>query len=198
MRWRAPPPLSYAESLPPHSPGVLTIFWADGCPRIRTCRKLLWEFSHFTCFNKINVTFNLQTFVLHLLFFSFKYLSHLDECPAETGGKSNTWRRLTLDGMYLSFGSFCRYRGPDYVQQTKQYNQTVKPSGELYCLVLLFLLWWRYMQKDPKFEICTHWSPHKMLLLIQEVWRIYFTEWPSEWSTDWLVAYYGSLCTVAW
>ncbi|XP_068686813.1 uncharacterized protein CXorf58-like [Montipora foliosa] len=28
-----------------------------------------------------------------------KYLSHLDECPAETGGKSNTWRRLTLDAI---------------------------------------------------------------------------------------------------
>ena len=95
----------------------------------------------------INLTFNLQTSVLHLLFFSFKYLSHLDECPAETGGKSNTWRRLTLDGMYLSLGSFCRYRGTDYVQQTKQYNQTVKPPGELYCLVPLFL------QKDPNFEI---------------------------------------------
>jgi len=26
-----------------------------------------------------------------------QYLSHVDECPAETGGKSNTWRRLTLD-----------------------------------------------------------------------------------------------------
>lgn len=28
-----------------------------------------------------------------------QYLSHLDECPAETGGKSNTWRRLTLDAI---------------------------------------------------------------------------------------------------
>ncbi|KAL9965633.1 hypothetical protein ACROYT_G029462 [Oculina patagonica] len=28
-----------------------------------------------------------------------QYLSHVDECPAETGGKSNTWRRLTLDAI---------------------------------------------------------------------------------------------------
>ncbi|KAJ7333190.1 hypothetical protein OS493_018366 [Desmophyllum pertusum] len=28
-----------------------------------------------------------------------QYLSHLDECPAETGGKSNMWRRLTLDAI---------------------------------------------------------------------------------------------------
>ena len=25
-------------------------------------------------------------------------------------------------------GSFCRYRGTDYVQQKKQYNQTIKPQ----------------------------------------------------------------------
>lgn len=28
-----------------------------------------------------------------------QYLSHLDECPADIGGKSNTWRRLTLDAI---------------------------------------------------------------------------------------------------
>lgn len=28
-----------------------------------------------------------------------QYLSHLDECPAATGGKSNTWRRLTLEAI---------------------------------------------------------------------------------------------------
>lgn len=32
---------------------------------------------------------------------SLQYLSHLDECPADIGGKSNTWRRLTLDGMII-------------------------------------------------------------------------------------------------
>ena len=36
-------------------------------------------------------------------------------------------------------GSFCRYRGTDYVQQKKQYNQTMKPPGELYCLVSLVM-----------------------------------------------------------
>lgn len=34
---------------------------------------------------------------------SLQYLSHLDECPAETGGKSNMWRRLTLDGMLIKY-----------------------------------------------------------------------------------------------
>ena len=34
---------------------------------------------------------------------SLQYLSHLDECPADIGGKSNTWRRLTLDGMISSY-----------------------------------------------------------------------------------------------
>ena len=35
---------------------------------------------------------------------------------------------------------FASYRGTDYVQQKKQYNQSIKPPGELYCLVPLFLL----------------------------------------------------------
>ena len=30
-----------------------------------------------------------------------------------------------------TFGSFCRYRGTDYVLQKKQYNQMIKPPGEL-------------------------------------------------------------------
>ena len=29
----------------------------------------------------------------------------------------------------------CHFRGKDYVQQQKQRNQTIKPSGELSCLV---------------------------------------------------------------
>lgn len=36
------------------------------------------------------------------------------------------------------FGSFWRYRGTDYLQQKGQYNQAIKPLGELYCLVPLF------------------------------------------------------------
>ena len=32
---------------------------------------------------------------------------------------------------------FASYRGTDYVQQKKQYNQSIKPPGELYCLVPL-------------------------------------------------------------
>ena len=37
-------------------------------------------------------------------------------------------------------GSFCRYRGTDYVKQKKQYNPTIKLPRELSCLVPLFLL----------------------------------------------------------
>ena len=46
-------------------------------------------------------------------------------------------------------GSFCRYRGTYNVQQKKQYNQRMKPPGELYCLVPLFLWWWQYLEKEP-------------------------------------------------
>lgn len=38
-------------------------------------------------------------FIFKVFFPVSQYLSHLDECPAATGGKSNTWRRLTLEGM---------------------------------------------------------------------------------------------------
>ena len=38
----------------------------------------------------------------------------------------------------LFYGSFCRYRGTDYIHQKKQHNQTTKPPGELYSLVPLF------------------------------------------------------------
>ena len=79
----------------------------------------------------INLTFNLQTSVLHLLFFSFKYLSHLDECPAETGGKSNTWRRLTLDGMFGFLLQVPRHR----LRTTKE---TIKPNNKAPRRTLLF------------------------------------------------------------
>ena len=49
-------------------------------------------------------------------------------------------------------GSICSYWGTDYIQQQqqkKQYNQTIKPPGDLHRLVQLFLLWWQYLQKDP-------------------------------------------------
>ena len=39
----------------------------------------------------------------------------------------------------LFYGFFCGYRGTDYIQQKKQHNQTIKPPGELYCLVPLLL-----------------------------------------------------------
>ena len=54
----------------------------------------------------------------------------------------------TVTTISVEPGSFCRYRGTDYVQQKKQCNQTIKPPGELYCLVPLVLLWWQYLQKD--------------------------------------------------
>ena len=58
------------------------------------------------------------------------------------------WRDICICPV-CSSGSFCRYRGTDYVKQKKQCNQTIKLPRELYCLVPLFLLWWRYLQKDP-------------------------------------------------
>ena len=53
----------------------------------------------------------------------------------------NKWQKNSpfLSGYWLLFGyilwlrgngSFCRYWGTDYVQQKKQYNQTIKPSRE--------------------------------------------------------------------
>ena len=30
---------------------------------------------------------------------------------------------------------------------TSRYNQTIMHPGEIYCLVPLILLWWRYLQK---------------------------------------------------
>ena len=35
----------------------------------------------------------------------------------------------------------------DYVQE--QYNETIRPTGELHFVWCLFLLWWWYLQKDP-------------------------------------------------
>ena len=35
-----------------------------------------------------------------------------------------------------------------YNEEKKTYNQKIKPPGELYWLAPLFLLWWRYLQKD--------------------------------------------------
>ena len=49
-------------------------------------------------------------------------------------------------------GSFCMYWGTYYIQ-LKNYNETIKPPGKLYCLVPLILLSWRYLQKDPKCRI---------------------------------------------
>lgn len=49
---------------------------------------------------------------------------------------------------------FASYRGTDYVQQKKQYNQSMKPRGELYYLAPLFPLWWRYRQKDATSFFC--------------------------------------------
>ena len=43
-------------------------------------------------------------------------------------------KRHNLTSIYT-----CRYRGTDYIQQKKQYNQTIKLPGEIYCLVPLFL-----------------------------------------------------------
>ena len=58
----------------------------------------------------------------------------------------------TKYSLFLSVGSFCKYRGTDNVQQ-----ETIQPNnktpGELYFLVSLFLLWQRYLQKDP-FCLC--------------------------------------------
>ena len=47
---------------------------------------------------------------------------------------------LSVTTISVESGSFCRYRGTDYVQQKNQRNQTIKPPGELYGLVPLFLL----------------------------------------------------------
>ena len=49
----------------------------------------------------------------------------------------------------LFYGSFCRYRGTDYIHQKKLHNQTIKLLGELYCLVPLFFGGWPYLLKDP-------------------------------------------------
>ena len=53
----------------------------------------------------------------------------------------------TVTTISVESGSFCRYQGTHYVQQKNQRNQTIKPPGELYGLVPLFLLWWRYLHK---------------------------------------------------
>ena len=34
---------------------------------------------------------------------------------------------------YCLLGSFCRHRGTDYIQQKKQYSQTIKPPRERPC-----------------------------------------------------------------
>ena len=49
---------------------------------------------------------------------------------------------------------FASHQGTHYVQQKKQYNQSIKPPGELYCLPPLFLLWWWYPQKDATSFFC--------------------------------------------
>ena len=49
----------------------------------------------------------------------------------------------------LFCGSFCRYRGTDYIQQKKQHNLTIKLLGELYCLVPLFFCDDRTCWKTP-------------------------------------------------
>lgn len=36
-----------------------------------------------------------------------------------------------------ALGSFCGYQGTEYVTQKKQYNHTMKSSGEAHCLVPL-------------------------------------------------------------
>ena len=63
---------------------------------------------------------------------------------------------MSPDQVEAKKGSFFRYWATDYVQQKKQYNQTIKSPVELYCLVPLFLLWWRYLQEDLKKACFVH------------------------------------------
>ena len=51
--------------------------------------------------------------------------------------------------LFLSVGSFCRYRGTDNEQQKKQYNQTIKLQENSIVRFLWFFLWQRYLQKVP-------------------------------------------------
>ena len=61
--------------------------------------------------------------------------------------KKKLKRKQKKPAIYLGF--FCRYRGTDYVQQKKKYNQTIKHPGEVYCLVPLIPLRWWYLHKEP-------------------------------------------------
>ena len=59
--------------------------------------------------------------------------------------------RKSHAGLFIIQASFfTQLHLQNYVQQKKQCNQTIKPRGELCCLVSLLLLWWSYLQKDPK------------------------------------------------
>ena len=81
----------------------------------------------------------------------FRKEAKMEYCGARGEINSYHWTRCRDICIcpVCSSGSFCRYRGTDYVKQKKQYNQTIKLPRELYCLVPLFVLWWRYLQKDP-------------------------------------------------
>ena len=85
------------------------------------------------------------------------YSQRLDDRQTEIGNRA---RKVSgTQGIFAPKSHrnacFASYRGTDYVQQKKQYNQSIKPPGELYCLVPLRsfvmtvpterrnkLLWW--------------------------------------------------------
>ena len=50
----------------------------------------------------------------------------------------------------LFYSSFCRYRGTDYIQQKKQHNQTIKPPGELYSLVVVVVFFCDDRNERPR------------------------------------------------
>ena len=73
----------------------------------------------------------------------------------------------------------------------------LKSPGELYCLAPLILLWWRYLQKEPKFgryRTCEHVTGHRSQLL--QVIALLINNWDKQFPLK-LKLYFGFWFLVA-